>query len=62
MKSDNIPLSSWPEDPAWPDPFSGDPYDIQARRPADSARKPGLTAGFFCTFVLIGLKFPNLLR
>ncbi len=21
-------LNTWPEDPAWPDPFDSDPYDI----------------------------------
>lgn len=26
-KEDNL-LSAWPEDPAWPDPFGDDPYDI----------------------------------
>jgi hypothetical protein len=22
-------LNTWPEDPAWPDPLDGDPYDIR---------------------------------
>jgi hypothetical protein len=22
--------SAWPEDPAWPDPANGDPYDIHS--------------------------------
>ncbi len=26
IKSEFITL--WPEDPAWPDPFGNDPYDI----------------------------------
>lgn len=23
-------LNLWPEDPAWPDPLDGDPYDIKS--------------------------------
>ncbi len=25
----NKSLQAWPEDPAWPDPFGDDPYDIK---------------------------------
>lgn len=28
MLINNQQLSAWPEDPAWPDPFGDDPYDI----------------------------------
>jgi hypothetical protein len=28
MLSSNQQLKAWPEDPAWPDPFGDDPYDI----------------------------------
>lgn len=28
MLSSNQQLNLWPEDPAWPDPFGDDPYDI----------------------------------
>jgi hypothetical protein len=28
MKTAQQWMNSWPEDPAWPDPFDGDPYDI----------------------------------
>ncbi len=28
MKESEKILSGWPEDPAWPDPFGNDPYDI----------------------------------
>ena len=28
MLTNNQQLSAWPEDPAWPDPFGDDPYDI----------------------------------
>jgi hypothetical protein len=26
--SEKSTVQSWPEDPAWPDPFGNDPYDI----------------------------------
>ncbi len=28
MKSNVQRLNYWPEDPAWPNPFGDDPYDI----------------------------------
>jgi len=28
MKNASAYLMSWPEDPAWPDPFGQDPYDM----------------------------------
>lgn len=28
MRKEDSLLSTWPEDPAWPDPFGDDPYDI----------------------------------
>jgi hypothetical protein len=28
MLRNNEQLMAWPEDPAWPDPFGDDPYDI----------------------------------
>ncbi len=30
MKSKNLDLFAWPEDPAWPDRTGNDPYDIAA--------------------------------
>jgi hypothetical protein len=29
MRKTTMWLNTWPEDPAWPDPFDGDPYDIR---------------------------------
>jgi hypothetical protein len=28
MVNRGLSISAWPEDPAWPDPFGNDPYDI----------------------------------
>lgn len=29
MLLNNKSFTAWPEDPAWPDPFGDDPYDIK---------------------------------
>ncbi len=29
MWQDYSKLKSWPDDPAWPDPFDTDPYDLE---------------------------------
>ena len=28
MLTDRLKFHVWPEDPAWPDPFGNDPYDL----------------------------------